>query len=72
MTSRAAAKYVGLTRQTLLAAVNRGEIGTKVKAPGTRRGYLYMFTKAELDAWMLKAPERRKRARDRNKQEGVG
>lgn len=61
ITSSQAAAYLGVTRQALLAAVHRGEIGRIRKAPGTRTGYLYMFNRPELDVWKAQAQERQRR-----------
>ena len=57
MTVTQAARYLGVTRQTIANAAKRGEIGKRQEALGTRDGWIYVFTQAELDAW---------RARDRH------
>ncbi len=46
-----AAAYLGMTRQAVANAAKRGEFGTKREAIGTRDGWIYVFTRAELDAW---------------------
>ncbi len=51
MTVTQAAKYLGVTRQTIATAAKRGDIGRKRDAIGTRTGWIYVFTRAELDAW---------------------
>ncbi len=51
LTVTQAAAYLGLTRQTIANAAKRGEMGTKREALGTRDGWIYVFTRAELDAW---------------------
>ena len=61
LTTPAAATYTGVARQTLLMAVKRGEIGRRVEARGTRTGFVYIFTRPELDAWKAGAPERQQR-----------
>ena len=51
MTVTQAADYLGVTRQTIAMAAKRGDIGTKIDAIGTRTGWIYVFTRAELDTW---------------------
>ena len=51
MTVSQAAAYLGMTRQTIAMAAKRGDIGTKIDAIGTRTGWIYVFTRDELDAW---------------------
>lgn len=51
MTVTQAAAYLGVTRQTIATAAKRGDIGTKREALGTRDGWIYVFTPAELDTW---------------------
>jgi hypothetical protein len=58
MTTPQAAAYVGMTRQALTIAAERGEIGAKRPAIGRKPAYVWIFTRAELDAW---------KARDKNK-----
>ena len=58
MTTPQAAAYVGMTRQALLIAAERGEIGAKRPAIGRKPAYVWIFTKSELDTW---------KARDKNK-----
>ncbi len=58
LTTPQAAAYVGMTRQALTIAAERGEIGRKLPAVGRKPAYVWVFTKPELDTW---------RARERNK-----
>lgn len=51
--SQIARKY-GIARQTLVRAAQRGDIGKKVEAPGTRDGWIYMFTTSEVEAWLAR------------------
>lgn len=60
--------HTGVARQTLLKAVQCGEIGRPVPTRGTSRGFLYTFTRPELDAWKTQAPERQKRGARPKKQ----
>ncbi len=46
LTSTQAAEYLGVTRQAISAAAKADKIGT-------RYGAVYMFTRAELDAWKM-------------------
>ena len=48
------AKQYDIARQTLVRAAQRGEIGCKVDAPGTRDGWVYMFTASEVEAWLAR------------------
>ena len=43
-----AAEYLGVTRQSVHELAQRGQIG------GRRVGRTWVFTKAELDAWLAK------------------
>jgi excisionase family DNA binding protein len=54
MTVTQAAAYLGVTRQTIATAAKRGDIGTKREALGTRDGWIYVFTPAELDTWFAR------------------
>lgn len=58
LTTPQAAAYVQMTRQALQVAAERGEIGRKYPVIGRKPGYLWLFTRPELDRWM---------ARDKNK-----
>jgi excisionase family DNA binding protein len=51
MTVTQAADYLGVTRQTIAMAAKRGDIGTRMDAIGTRTGWIYVFTRDELDTW---------------------
>lgn len=51
LTTTKAAAYLNVARQTIASAAKRGEIGKQHPAPGTRDGWIYMFTHDELDAW---------------------
>lgn len=51
LTVTQAAAYLGMTRQTIANAAKRGEIGIRREALGTRDGWIYVFSRAELDAW---------------------
>ncbi len=51
LTTTEAAQYLGVTRQAIANAAKKREIGQQVKTPGTRGGWIYMFTRAELDRW---------------------
>lgn len=51
LTVTQAAAYLGVTRQTIATAAKRGDIGSKREAMGTRDGWIYVFTTAELDTW---------------------
>ncbi len=51
LTTTEAARYLGVTRQAIANAAKKGEIGQQVKTPGTRGGWIYMFTRVELDRW---------------------
>ncbi len=51
MTVTQAAAYLGVTRQAIANAAKRGEIGTKRETMGTRDGWIYVFTRSELDTW---------------------
>ena len=42
-----AAEYLGITRQAVHALARRGEVGRQV-------GRAWVFTQAELDAWLAK------------------
>ena len=55
LTTTEAAHYLGVTRQAIANAAKKGEIGQQVKTPGTRGGWIYMFTRAELDRWYRRA-----------------
>jgi hypothetical protein len=58
MTTPQAAAFVGMTRQALTIAAERGEIGTRRTAIGRKPAYVWIFTRPELEAW---------KARDKNK-----
>ncbi len=64
LTSSQAAEYVGMTRQALTIAAERGEIGRKVPVKGRKPPYLWLFRKAELDDW--KAREKNKGGRPKD------
>ena len=51
LTVTQAAAYLGMNRTTIAGAAQRGEIGAKQKALGTRAGWIYVFTREELDTW---------------------
>ncbi len=51
LTVTQAAAYLGLTRQAIAGAAQRGEIGRRHPAIGVRGGFVYVFTRAELDEW---------------------
>ncbi len=51
LTTTEAAHYLGLARQTVASAAKKGEIGKPHPAPGTRDGWIYMFSREELDRW---------------------
>ncbi len=51
LTTTEAAEYLGVARQTVASAAKKGEIGRPHAAPGTRDGWIYMFTREELDRW---------------------
>lgn len=51
LSTKEAADYLGMTRQALTNAADRGEVGRKVEAIGRNPPYVYRFTKAELDVW---------------------
>jgi excisionase family DNA binding protein len=51
LTVTQAAAYLGLTRQTIALAAKSGAIGSKQPSLGTRDGWVYVFTRDELDAW---------------------
>lgn len=51
LTTTQAAAYLGVTRQTIANAAKKREIGRQYPAPGTRDGWIYMFTRTELDRW---------------------
>lgn len=55
LTTTQAADYLGVSRQTIASAAKQGEIGTQQKVPGARGGWIYMFTKEELDRWFSRA-----------------
>ena len=42
-----AAEYLGITRQSMHDLANRGQVGRRV-------GRAWVFTKAEIDAWLAK------------------
>jgi hypothetical protein len=54
LTASQAARRYGVARQTLVRAAQRGDIGTKVEALGTRDGWIYIFTAAEVEAWLAR------------------
>lgn len=54
LTASQIAKKYGIARQTLVRAAQREEIGRKVEAPGTRDGWVYMFTTSEVEAWLAR------------------
>jgi excisionase family DNA binding protein len=51
LTTTEAANYLGVSRQTIASAAKQGEIGTKHDVRGARGGWIYLFTRAELDRW---------------------
>ena len=51
LTVTQAAAYLGMTRQAIANAAKQGQMGRKQTALGTRDGWIYVFTRAELDAW---------------------
>lgn len=51
LSTQEAATYLGMTRQALTNAADRGEVGRKVEAIGRKPPYVYRFTRAELDVW---------------------
>ncbi len=54
LTVTQAAAYLGLTRQAIANAAKQGQIGRKQDALGTRDGWVYVFTRHELDAWAVR------------------
>jgi excisionase family DNA binding protein len=62
LTTGEAAKYLGISRQVIAQAAKDGTlIAQQHRAPGTGSGWIYMFTKEELDRWFArdrKAPGR--------------
>ena len=67
LTVTQAADYLGVRRQTIANAAKNGQIGTKREALGTRDGWIYVFTREELDTWGARArhPGGRPRSADR-------
>ena len=51
LTTPQAAAYIGMTRQALTIAAERGEIGRKESVIGRRPPYIWIFKKSELDTW---------------------
>ncbi|MBA3947838.1 MAG: helix-turn-helix domain-containing protein [Herpetosiphonaceae bacterium] len=64
LTASQAASYLGISRQSLSTAAKRGDIGTRVESIGSRGGWVYVFTHAELDTWY--ARERHKGGRPKS------
>ncbi|GAC1552057.1 MAG: hypothetical protein NVS2B7_28010 [Herpetosiphon sp.] len=58
LTTAQAAAYVGMTRQALSIAAERGEIGTKQPARGRKPDFVYTFTQTELDTWKARPAHR--------------
>ncbi len=52
LTVTQAAAYLGMTRQAIANAAKQGKLGRKQEALGTRDGWIYVFTRAELEAWV--------------------
>jgi hypothetical protein len=50
-----AAAYLGLTRQALTAAAERGDVGERVEVIGRNPAYVYRFSKEELDTWAARS-----------------
>ncbi len=51
LTVTQAAKYLDMSRQAIANAAKQGQLGRKREALGTRDGWIYVFTRSELDAW---------------------
>ncbi len=58
LTTAQAAAYVGMTRQALSIAAERGELGTKQPARGRQPAFVYTFTRTELDTWKARPSHR--------------
>ncbi len=58
LTTPQAAAYVGMTRQALTIAAERGEIGRKLPVIGRKPPYVWVFTRRELDAWRVRDKRR--------------
>jgi hypothetical protein len=58
LTTPAAAAYLGMTRQALTIAAERGEIGRKRSVIGRTPPYVWVFTRRELDAWKARVKNR--------------
>jgi hypothetical protein len=66
LTTPHAAAYLGVSRQALTIAAERDGIGRKVPAIGRHPAYVYMFTRAELDAWKARKKNRGGRPKTRD------
>ncbi len=58
LTTPQAAAYLGMTRQALTIAAERGEIGRKEPVLGRHPPYIWVFKKSELDMWKAAQPKR--------------
>jgi hypothetical protein len=61
-----AAKYLGMTRQALTAAAERGDVGRKVDVIGRNPPYVYRFTRSELDQWVTRSGRKSGRPKNYN------
>lgn len=52
LTTGQAAKYLGISRQVIAQAAKNGTLkAQEQRAPGTGTGWIYLFTREELDRW---------------------
>lgn len=51
LTVTQAAQELGLSQQALLRVAQRGALSQRQDAPGTKAGWIYVFSKAELARW---------------------